>query len=435
MKIFASGRVSRLALSSAIALVASGLGCDSKNNTTSTGAGGNTTSSSASSGSSSSSGTGGTGPCAGASCNIVAPDNTWTWVDVPESRCMTDMPTGIGVNLNSKSQDVIIYLEGGNACFNALSCAVTFNKNGYDKTSFQKDLDGSSGNINLTTWPSFQRSAANPLKDYNYIYVPYCSGDLHAGDVSGVMVGGKTRNFHGFKNMTAYLQRITATFPKPGNVILAGSSAGGFGAALNYDQTAKAFGPNVKVTLIDDSGPPLTGAPQGGDGYIPACLQKAFSDTWNLSANFPAACTNCKQANGVFTDGLAEYLSTTYADRNLALLSGTQDATISQFLSFGNNNCANLQGSPGTYPAGYYAAGLANLRDVATKTDAHFYTYYVDGSGCASMPCPMGDPSSPTRHVWLNNPVGVTSNGVLLTDWLGKLIAGDPTLADNPPHM
>jgi len=424
MKIFASGRLSRLALASSVALIGAGLGCKSSGTT---GTGGHAATGSTT-------GAGGSNACTGSNC-LVAPDNTWTWVDVPESRCMTDTPTGIGINLNSKSKDVIIYLEGGNACFNTLSCAVTFNKNGYDSTAFQKDVDGSSGNMNLTTWPAFQRTDPNPLKDYNYIYVPYCSGDLHAGDVSGVMVGGKTRNFHGFKNMTAYLQRITATFPHPGKVILAGFSAGGFGAALNYDQTAKAFGPDVKVTLIDDSGPPLTGMAPGGDNYIAACLQKAFNDTWNLSANFPAACTDCKPANGVFTEGLARYLSTTYADRNLALLSGTQDATISTFLSYGDMNCANIQGNPGTYPAGYYAAGLADLRDVSTKGDSHFYTYYVDGSGCASMPCPMDDPSNPTRHVWLNDPTGVKSNGVNLTDWINKLIAGDPSLADVPAHM
>ncbi len=52
-------------------------------------------------------------------------------------------------------------------------------------------------------------------------------------------------------------------------VLLTGISAGGFGAAANYPQVARAFAP-VPVYDLDDSGPP--GAE---DPYLPKCLQQA----------------------------------------------------------------------------------------------------------------------------------------------------------------
>ena len=335
---------------------------------------------------------------------------------------MNDTPTGIGVNLNPASKDVFIYLEAGNACFNTLSCAATANPNGYDASALAKDPI-------LSQITVLQRIDANPLKDYNLIYVPYCTGDLHAGDVAGGTVGGKPRNFHGFKNMSAYLQRIVATFPSPGRVILGGSSAGGFGATLNYDQTARAFGA-AKVALLDDCGPMLTGSASDGSPYVPACLQKAFVDTWRLDKNFPKACTDCAPASGAFIEPLARYLFTTYPDRQMGLISGTDDQTISLFLSFAYdpqgvfNDCTTLE-SAGKYPSGYYAAGLADVRDRVAKDDSNFYTYYVDGT----------NGSDPKRHVYLDYTAPVESNGVFFTDWLSKFVTGAPSIGDVPPHM
>ncbi len=127
-------------------------------------------------------------------------------------------------------------------------------------------------------------------------------------------------------------------------MILAGSSAGGFGAAYNYDQVSQAFGASVKVKLIDDSGPPMAVA------FIPACLQKAFADTWGFANTLPKGCTACATsvaANGVFTEPFVDYITTTYPDRTLALISSTQDGTISEFLGYGDTNCSMLGAGPG----------------------------------------------------------------------------------------
>ena len=71
-------------------------------------------------------GTGGTGG-AGASGPINAPADEWTFIDFPEAVCMNGTPTGIAINPHASSEDVLIFLEGGNACFNLISCLSTAN--------------------------------------------------------------------------------------------------------------------------------------------------------------------------------------------------------------------------------------------------------------------------------------------------------------------
>lgn len=402
MKRFAS----QLAFLGGLALLGAA-GCDDGEGTG--GAGGTSTATGTTGATMSSSSTGG-----GSMDPITAPEGEWTFVDFPDSRCMNDEATGIGVNLTSKSKDLVIFLQGGNACFNTVSCAITANeKTGYQQAEFDKEK------AVLGAAPLFSRADVNnPLKDYNYVYVPYCTGDVHGGDASGVMAGGKVRNFHGYKNLDLFLDRIIPTIPQAGKVILAGVSAGGFGAAYNYDHVAKRF-PNNKVILIDDSGPPMA------EAYVPACLQKHLFDLWGLKNTVPAGCVDCNQASGVFMEPFVKYITTQYPDRFLTLLSGTEDATISSFWGFGNEDCKDLQGTPGAYPGAQYAAGLADLRDRIAAPDMNFYTYYVDGT----------DGGDKQRHVWLDDPTGVSSNGVLLNDWLKKVITEDPTLVSVPPKV
>ena len=62
---------------------------------------------------------------------IMAPDNTWTYVPFPGAVCMNGTPTGIGINKTSASKNLVIFMQGGNACFNLASCGITAHKDGY----------------------------------------------------------------------------------------------------------------------------------------------------------------------------------------------------------------------------------------------------------------------------------------------------------------
>src|SRR5204863_337471 len=76
--------------------------------------------------------------------------------------------------------------------------------------------------------------AENPFRDWNVIYVPYCTGDVHAGAAEHVDVpGGPTdQMFVGYRNIGAYLQRLVPTFSHADQVVLSGASAGMSGSTF-----------------------------------------------------------------------------------------------------------------------------------------------------------------------------------------------------------
>src|SRR5688500_10363210 len=191
----------------------------------------------------------------------------WVFVPVDGAKCMNGSPTGIGVNLGT-SGDLVIYMEGGGACFNANTCRSVAHPTGFGPTEF-------GANIGIYNVGIFDRNDdKNPLRNATFIFVPYCTGDVHAGNNPSGMDG---RAFVGYSNVGAYIDYLGPKSADIRRVILTGSSAGGFGALMNFHRTQQAFG-ETPVYLLDDSGPPL------GDAYLTPCLQKMFREAWNLDS-------------------------------------------------------------------------------------------------------------------------------------------------------
>lgn len=317
----------------------------------------------------------GTGP-------ISAPARTWTWVPFSASRCMNGTPTGIGVNLNPGSDKVLIYLAGGGACFNTVTCFGVANRNGYGEAEFQNEVPRATNTV-LDVG-----AAENPFRDWNLVYVPYCSGDVHAGQNPASSTGFAHL---GYQNIGVYLTRLVPTFQNASLVVLGGSSAGGVGAAFNYDRVAQAFG-SVPVQMLDDSGPVLS------DTYLRPCLQKLWRSVWSLDASLPADCSACKgdPAGGGLVN-LLPYLAQKYPTRRFGLVSSTGDSVFRGYFGFGNNDCA----SPQTMPADVFRAGLLDLRSTMSAFP-NFSLYAIDT----------------TEHVFLDASFfGTSVGGTQLTDW------------------
>jgi hypothetical protein len=333
---------------------------------------------------------------------IDAPENEWTWVDFPDSRCMNDTPTGIGINKSSASDKVVIFLMGGNACFNQASCFITANKDGYGAQKF-----ASEGALNSAL---FSRTAENPLKDHSYVFVPYCSGDVHAGNNDGVMIGNTTYKFKGHVNIKHYLERLVPTFPNASQIVLTGVSAGGFGAAYSLDLVSRGF-EGKPVVLIDDSGPPM------GSTFVAPCLQKRFIETWGIASTLPPACPSCVDADGSFIENYVNHVKTAYPTHRFGLVSSAEDQTIRQFWSFGENNCASIDGFPGNYSGAKYTEGLEDIRDRMMAGNDNFALFMAPGS----------------KHVLLDgDPAALTVGGTSLLTWLTQAVTNDPAWTSTP---
>jgi hypothetical protein len=285
---------------------------------------------------------------------IEAPPDTWTWIPIPEAKCRDGSSTGIGVRMHPGATQLAIYLEGGGACFHDASCAINDVLLNFGQSAFDAwaGATGSAGIFDPTR-------DDNPLRGWNMVYVPYCTGDVHAGAREHVDVPGATapkdQMFVGYTNIGWYLRRLLPTFGDSSHVLVTGISAGGFGAALNYDRIAQAFC-GARVTLVDDSGPPMS------DAYLAPCLQTRWRELWNLDSTLPADCTNCRTANGGGIVNYVDYLSKKYPTQQLGLISANQDSIISLFFGYGQNECAGLTGPSAPMAGATFAAGLDELR-------------------------------------------------------------------------
>ena len=276
---------------------------------------------------------------------ITSPMNQWTWIDFPDSSCDDGSPTGIGV-YNAGSPNLLVFMNGGGACWSYLTC-YTLN------TAVHGPFGQAQFNMALASvgpGTIFDRNEPrNPFRDWSYVFVPYCTGDVHAGDNVVVYTdtqSGDMKTYHhkGHANVLAYLKRIAPTFPSPKKLVVSGSSAGGYGASMNYADFRRYF-PSSEAYLLDDSGPALE-APSIPQGYI-----DAWYASWNLGEVLGPACGDaCK------TDLSAALtaLDKAYPHDRMALLSSEQDATIRNYFLLS--------------PSGFQTALLMTAQDILDPT-------------------------------------------------------------------
>ncbi len=335
-----------------------------------------------------------------------APPGDWNWVDFPDAQCIDGSPTGIGVRYGF-SDKLVIFFEGGGGCFNEATCGLFYASFAqFDQLTFDIFWQATvlQGGIFSTL------AADNPVRDWNFIYVPYCTGDVHAGDNPDTPVPGfandTPQQFVGYRNMHHFLERIVPTFADTSQVLVTGISAGGFGAAFNYDRIADAF-PDAKVTLIDDSGPPLT------DDYLAPCMQQKWRDLYNFDATLPAECVDCFNADGGGISNLAAYIAQKHGDQTLGLIEAERDLVIRTFFGYGMQSPGGEQCPGGIFElpmeGPFFEEGLYTLRNVVLSAP-NFGTYFMSGTGHVSLSLP----SYYTTNV----------NGIRLVDWVANMLEG-----------
>jgi hypothetical protein len=270
----------------------------------------------------------------------------WTWVDVPGAKCADGTATGFAINpAPSPSTDTLIFLEGGGACWDATTCwgpvsTAFYVQTGYDELAFQTDPQVAA--IYLLD----RANTNNPFVGKNIVYVPYCTGDVFAGDrETSLDYLGVSHDTHfvGYENLSLFLEYVNSTFPSTTRVWLAGDSAGGFGAALNFEHVQAAM-PNARVDVIDDSGQPIEPA---------AGLWSTWTTAWNVQV--PPGCAGCDTSVGAFVD----YYRVKYPSHRFGLISYQYDTVISPFMEisitqFNTELYALAAHMDATWPNGHY---------------------------------------------------------------------------------
>lgn len=203
------------------------------------------------------------------------------------------------------SDNLLIFLEGGGACWTGFC--------GSAKPETTRGMP-QSGVLDANT-------TTNALASWNVLYVPYCDGSVFSGDnelPDTGPAGQTTRHHRGLRNLTAALDLAKSHFPNPARIVLAGSSAGGFGTIMGTGVTRLLY-PNTPLIVFNDSGLGLT--PPGATFDI-------IKADWKFTQFIPADCVGCDaETTKVIAWGLR-------ADPTLraAGFSAYNDAVITLFL-------------------------------------------------------------------------------------------------------
>lgn len=168
--------------------------------------------------------------------------------------CADGSQTGYAYNMHPDADEVVIYLAGGGSCWDTDSCFTNpqaLNLKGFNYSTFVNGNQRSLENNFLLT--SRDPTKNNPWINAHYVYVPYCTGDLHGGDAVVTYPGAPRPIYHkGYTNFQNILKDLTNGVPLIANVWLSGTSAGCYGATFNYSPTKKAF-PLARTHFIGDS--------------------------------------------------------------------------------------------------------------------------------------------------------------------------------------
>lgn len=139
-------------------------------------------------------------------------------------------------------------------------------------------------------------SGLNPIDNWSVVYLPYCDGSVFSGDNDvfdpsfGAAIGvpAAVVRFHrGLRNLTAGIDLAKSMFPHASRIMVAGSSAGGVGAAGFAPFLARmAYGNNKKLTVFNDAGPVAI-------NLLDTAGIAARAGDWKFGQFYPASCANC----------------------------------------------------------------------------------------------------------------------------------------------
>lgn len=170
---------------------------------------------------------------------------------------------------------LLIEFEGGGACWSGSTCeADVYNRRVISDPEAARQTGQLQGIYDRT-------NAENPLKDYTHVYIPYCTGDLHWGNSTATYTGFTgvpySIQHKGAVNATTALNWAGENVAAPSQVVVAGCSAGGYGAALWSAKIARAY-PGARMVQLADS----------AAGVVPEGFFTTTLASWNVADAWPS---------------------------------------------------------------------------------------------------------------------------------------------------
>jgi len=168
----------------------------------------------------------------------------WETIPLEGATCGRGAPFAYFLNpAPDPEAGLFIWLMGGGACLKdgpppAGATGIARQLHCMTYTNFAGPTDAM--HLWTAVFPYFRRVAANPYGDYHWVFVPYCTGDIHAGQMTDAYDYDPSPDssfdvvHRGHLNVVAVLDDVARRYPADRHVVLTGSSAGGFGAIFNF---------------------------------------------------------------------------------------------------------------------------------------------------------------------------------------------------------
>lgn len=281
---------------------------------------------------------------------------------------------------------VVFFLEGGGACFSAETCAP-------GSTTFKRTVGFDEGFLDgrVPTGIFDHTNPLNPFADYSFVFVPYCTGDVHIGNATTDYGNGAVIEHKGFVNGSTALNNMAALFPDATQLVVTGESAGSVPTPL-YAGLASDLLPEARITVLAD-----------GSGAYPsiAGVNGVIGAAWGTQNAIPDWPEN---------EGMA---AENWSFPGLFIQAGAHDPDI----TFARHDYAFDQTQQ-------FFAGLAGIPadDLVSLIDRNETEIETSGIELLSYITPG------SSHTVLHSDEFYTEtvNGVPLVEWVAALINGEP---------
>ncbi|MEM9730334.1 MAG: pectin acetylesterase-family hydrolase, partial [Myxococcota bacterium] len=293
---------------------------------------------------------------------------------------------------------LLIYYQGGGACWNGLTCGIPTCR---AQPNDNLDEFAAEGFFDLS-------DERNPFRNWNVVFVTYCSCDIHFGDASVTYDEDEEPTQHlGFHNAKVVEKWAREHFLNPEVVFVTGSSAGAYGAWFHGPLLHDVW-PASQMHILADA----------GNGVITEdFLENEFS-VWNFVPNLadvPGAVEAITEGGGM--PAYSEAVATAFPNINWAHYTAFYDGSPG-----GQSGFYNVMLNDGS-PAGtaLWWEAVCEFGDLALQQSEQTfaavpenYRYYF-GSG--------------TEHTVFRFPKVYTdtAGGVpLLVDWVTAMLNSGP---------
>ena len=219
-------------------------------------------------------------------------DYAWERVEVPGTVCGNNSQYRFFVR-TTDSPNLLFFFEGGGACWDYDTCSGraslgAANPNGIPQDYMQSFAATYASPIVNGADPGLPFRARTDLitKDWNIVYLPYCTGDVHVGNASAMYEDPQglepplEYRHNGFNNTMAAATFAARRFQNVNKLLVTGFSAGGTASTAAYYFVRQRINPR-RGYLLNDSGPIFL-APDAGSLSRP--LHDFIRASWNLNS-------------------------------------------------------------------------------------------------------------------------------------------------------